>query len=141
MSTLPPSGLVDRDPVPLLPFPGSARPADARLPSPLSSFVGREAEIAAIVDLLRRPGVRLVTLTGPGGVGKTRLALRTAEDIAERFADGLAYVPLDAVRDPELVARTVAGALGVPGTGERAPDDAVKTHLRDRAFLLVLDNF
>ena len=75
------------------------------MPAPLTSFVGREREVAAIVDLLRDRSVRLVTLTGPGGVGKTRLALRVAEELAADFADGVAFVPLGA-RASGAVVRT-----------------------------------
>src|SRR5262245_36111526 len=91
-----------------------ARPAPrhlAGLPRPLSSLVGREREIAAITALLVHGEVRLVTLTGPGGVGKTRLALAAAA--AEAFPDGTVFVGLASVADPALVLPTIARALGV----------------------------
>src|SRR5215211_9007410 len=72
--------------------------ASASFPRPLTSFVGRQREVAAVRDLLRREDVRLVTLTGPGGVGKTRLAVAVAEGLAGAFADGAAFVPLASVR-------------------------------------------
>jgi predicted ATPase/DNA-binding CsgD family transcriptional regulator len=111
-----------------------------RLPAPLTSFVGREREVVETANLLRRPDVRLVTLTGPGGVGKTRLALRVAEGTASDFADAGAFVPLAPVRDPALMASTVATAIGVPEVAGREPAEAVSDFLGDRRFLLVLDN-
>ena len=91
----------------------------AALPIPLAPFVGRHAEIAAVRDVLRRDGVRLLTLIGPGGVGKTRLALRVAEELRGDFADGVVFVPLAAVRDPALVASAIAQTLGVREAADR----------------------
>jgi predicted ATPase/DNA-binding CsgD family transcriptional regulator len=113
----------------------------APLPAPLTSFVGREREVAEVADLLRRPDVRLVTLTGPGGVGKTRLALAVAAELAPDFADGAAFVPLAPLADPALVLPTVAAALGVREAGDRPPAAGLVEALRERALLLVLDNF
>ena len=127
-------------PVPLVPFPDRERPG-AHLPVPLTSFVGREREIAAVAGLLRRPGVRLVTLTGPGGVGKTRLAIRVAEEVATDFPDGVWFVALAPVRDPALVAATIAQALGVRETAARTVEEGLREFLRERRALLVLDNF
>ncbi|CAA9573003.1 MAG: hypothetical protein AVDCRST_MAG59-3747 [uncultured Thermomicrobiales bacterium] len=92
-------------------------PAGGGLPAPLTSFVGREREVAALRRLLVREGTRLVVLTGPGGVGKTRLALRAAAEAAPRFPDGVVFVPLAAVRSPLLLAPTVAEALGLVDDG------------------------
>ncbi len=127
-------------PVPLAPVP-DREPRGAPLPAPPNSFVGREREAAAVIALLRRPDVRLVTLTGPGGVGKTRLALRVAEEVAGHYADGPAFVDLTPLTDPGLVAPAIAQALGVRETGDHLLAERLADALRDRALLLVLDNF
>jgi excisionase family DNA binding protein len=124
----------------LLTFPTVDRPRSV-LPAPLTLFVGREREIAAVSGLLRREDVRLVTLTGPGGVGKTRLSLRVAHEMQTHFADGAAFVPLAAIHDSELVPATITLALGVRGGEERPPHERLLGYLRDRETLLVLDNF
>ena len=85
----------------------------ALLPRFLSPLVGRTREIATLEALLRRADVPLVTLTGPGGVGKTRLAVAAAEELGDQFADGVAFVPLGPIRDPALVLPTIAQALGL----------------------------
>jgi predicted ATPase len=101
-----------------MPFP-AAEAAQARtLPAPLTLFIGRERELAALAALLRRDHVRLVTLTGPGGVGKTRLSLQLAAELAGRYADGAVFVPLASVRDAALVSSAIAIALGVKGGEE-----------------------
>src|SRR5262245_2841750 len=125
------------------PAPVWARNEPLRLPTPLSSLVGRERELAAVGALLRDPAVRIVTLTGPGGVGKTRLALRLAADLSgtDRFPDGAAFVELAAVRDPDQVAPAIAQALGVRGVGQEPAEAALKSFLRAKDLLLVLDNF
>jgi non-specific serine/threonine protein kinase len=129
-------------PQPVLPVPflDRDRPG-APLPAPLTSFVGRERDVAAVVDLLLRDNARLVTLTGPGGVGKTRLALRVAEGVAAEFADGVAFADLTPLTDPALVAPTVETALGVREAGDRPASERLAAALRDRHLLLVLDNF
>jgi predicted ATPase/DNA-binding CsgD family transcriptional regulator len=127
-------------PVPPVPFPDRDGPRP-HLPVPLTSFVGREREVTAVADLLRRPGVRLVTLTGPGGVGKTRLAIRVAAEVAEVFPDGVWFVALAPVRDPNLVAPTIAKTLEVRETAERPIVERIAGFLAGRRALLVLDNF
>ena len=114
-----------------------ARPNN--LPTQLTSFVGREAERAAVGSLLA--GHRLVTLTGPGGTGKTRLSLEVAAGVVDDFPDGVFFVPLDAVRDPGLVPSQIAASLGLAETGSRAARDLVVDWLARKTVLLVLDNF
>ncbi|HKF37016.1 MAG TPA: LuxR C-terminal-related transcriptional regulator [Ktedonobacteraceae bacterium] len=111
------------------------------LPVQLTSFVGREQEIASISDLLLRDDVRLVTLTGPGGVGKTRVALAVAERAQEHFRDGVCFVALAPVSDPEQVIVTMAQALDVWEAGDRSRLAQLQAALQDRHLLLLLDNF
>ncbi|MFP5343016.1 MAG: ATP-binding protein [Candidatus Limnocylindria bacterium] len=126
-------GLDDRFPPP--------RTLDARpnnLPTQLTSFIGREREVAEVGALL--DGARLVSLIGPGGTGKTRLSLQVAADVAERFPDGVWFVALDAVRDPALVVATVARTMGLAEIGARSALDVVADAVGAGAVLLVLDN-
>ena len=113
-----------------------ARPNN--LPAQLTSFVGREQEIAAVKGLLA--DARLLTLTGPGGTGKTRLALQVAAEALTDFADGAFFVDLSAITDPAVVPSEVAGALEVAEDPGRTILESLKDHLRDRELLLVLDN-
>jgi predicted ATPase/class 3 adenylate cyclase len=122
-------------------FP-SLRSMDARpnnLPTQLTSFVGREGEIEEVKSLLGR--TRLLTMTGPGGTGKTRLSIRVATELLASFGDGVFFVALAPITDPGLVAPTVAEALGLRETSTRAPLDTVVEHLRDKTVLVVMDNF
>ncbi|MFJ8045859.1 ATP-binding protein [Kitasatospora sp. NPDC096147] len=108
-----------------------------RLPAELTSFVGREAELAELAELLTH--ARLVTVTGPGGVGKTRLALRAAAAASHRYADGVRLVELAGVRGPQLLGHAVLEALRLPDSTTRAPEDVLAEELADRELLLVLD--
>ena len=113
-------------------------PAAAPLPAPLTGFIGRERELAVARRLL--PGTRLLTFTGPAGVGKTRLALRLAADVGGAFADGVRFVALAPLADPALVPQAVAAALGVPEAPGRALALTLADALRPARLLLVLDN-
>jgi predicted ATPase/class 3 adenylate cyclase len=108
---------------------------------PSNRLVGRERELTALSELAARTDVRLVTLTGPGGAGKSRLALEHAWSAVERHADGVVLVRLAPVSDAELVPSAIAAALGVRDPRGRPLLDAVAEHLRDRDVLLLLDNF
>jgi predicted ATPase/class 3 adenylate cyclase len=124
-SDFPPLGSLDRTP--------------NNLPTQITTFIGREAEIRDGLKLL--DGTRLLTLTGPGGTGKTRLSLQLAAEAAASFPDGAFWVPLAPISDPELVPSTIAHSLGVQVSGSELPIDRVTEHLRDKTLLLVLDNF
>jgi predicted ATPase/class 3 adenylate cyclase len=111
------------------------------LPTQASTFVGRDAELGAIRQRLEDQAVRLLTLTGPGGTGKTRLALRVAAEEIDRFDDGVFFVDLSAVRETEAVAAVTARAIGLSETSERSLLEELKRQLRRHRELLVFDNF
>src|SRR5947207_3918367 len=111
------------------------------LPVSLTSLVGREHEVQAIHALLLRPDVRLLTLTGTAGVGKTRLALEIARDLVHDFADGVHLVSLAPISDPDLVIPTIAHRLGLMESGSQPILELLKLSQRDKQRLLVLDNF
>src|SRR5262245_52666989 len=108
------------------------------LPPELTSFVGRRGELAEVRRLLSAS--RLVTLTGVGGVGKTRLALRAANNLLRAFPDGVSFVELAALENPELLGQTVSEALQIRDRSSRPTDEVLTERLRNRRFLLVLDN-
>jgi len=109
------------------------------LPTQMTSFIGREDQVRQAKQLLTR--ARLLTLTGPGGTGKTRLSLQIAADVMDQFPDGVYFVALGAVQDPQLVPSAIAQALSISITGTRQPLEALIDHLHDKRTLLVLDNF
>jgi predicted ATPase len=110
----------------------------ARVPQPLTELVGREADVKQVVAAVWSR--RLTTLTGAGGVGKSRLAIHVAAELAEHFADGVCFADLAPLTDPTLVVPTIASALGIREESRRSLTDVMLEHLRDRETLLVLDN-
>ncbi len=120
------------------------RTLDARpnnLPAQLTTLIGRERETAAIEKLLLRDDVRLVTLVGPGGTGKTRVALQVGADLIDAFEHGVYFVPLAPISDPGLVLSTISSTLGLREEGTRPLIDTLRETLRDKRMLLILDNF
>src|SRR5207247_501258 len=111
------------------------------LPAQLTPFIGREQATAAVGELRRREHVRLLTLTGPGGIGKTRLAVQAATELIGDFADGVFFIALAPVSDPAVVGSTIAQVLGVKGTAGTSLAEALTEYLCDRQVLLLLDNF
>ena len=123
------------------PRPPGVWPTPLPVPAPPTAIIGREREVRLIAELLAGEGSRLLTLTGPGGVGKTRLALAAANVAAPFFSHGVVFVPLDVVHDPEQVAAVIARQLGIlPAAGTSARETLLEA-LRYRSQLLVLDNF
>lgn len=128
------------------PPPGNSTPSPidrpaTTLPVPLTSLVGRKQELAAIATLLRRKQTRLVTVTGPGGIGKTHLALKVAAAQVDHFAQGVHFVPLAALSAPESLPVAIARVLGCPLAAGRDPMQQLQTFLQPQRLLLVLDNF
>ena len=115
------------------PFPPLKSLYQTNLPVPATPFMGREHELADVLGLLAQDGARLLTLTGPGGTGKTRLGLQAAAETAERHPDGVYWVPLAPLRDPELVLAMAGRALG--------SKNGLAEHIGERSLLLLLDNF
>jgi transcriptional regulator with XRE-family HTH domain len=138
----------DRLPPPLRSVPRAAfppRPPAAQprsnLPAAISSFLGREQELVDLLALLARADVRLVTMTGPGGTGKTRLGLQVAVELRDRFPDGVFFVDLAPISDPELVGVAIAQTLGVLDAGSLPIRAGLKSFVQTRELLLLLDNF
>lgn len=130
-SDMPPAGLS-------LPLPGSGR---HNLPAQLTPFVGRESELVQLGDLLANPQCRLITIHGPGGVGKTRLGLQAALEQLEVFPDGVCFVPLAQLHEPELLPTAIVDALGLTLHGTDEPSTQLLHFLRPKELLLLLDNF
>jgi predicted ATPase/DNA-binding CsgD family transcriptional regulator len=111
------------------------------IPLPLTQLIGREQELHTVRDLLLRPEVRLVTLTGAGGIGKTHLALALGDEFQDTFAGGVTFISLASIYDSELVLPAIVHALGLKEMGDRSTMQLLKTFLRDKHLLIVLDNF
>jgi non-specific serine/threonine protein kinase len=140
---LPEAGLVGAAPAPQgeAEEPPAPPPPPHNLPPEPTEFVGRESEIAAVLALLQRPTERLVTLTGPGGTGKTRLALHSAAQLLPAFSDGVWLVDLAALTDPNLVISTIAEILGLGEVADAPLIETLRKNLADKRLLFVLDNF
>lgn len=110
-------------------------------PAPLTSFVGRAQEIETLIQLMQRPAIREVTLAGPGGIGKTRLALQVAELVAQDFPDGVVFVPLATVQSAGDVALAILRVMGYPDADPEPPANRLASAIGDHTMLLVLDNF
>jgi predicted ATPase len=121
----------------------NSEPRPNNLPVQRTAFIGREAEATALHELLTREDVQLVTLTGPGGIGKTRLALQVAAEIAEQFPGGICFAPLSPVRDPDLIASAMAQAAGLGETGNQTLQESLKEYVSglNHPTLFLLDNF
>jgi predicted ATPase/transcriptional regulator with XRE-family HTH domain len=119
----------------------SPTPFSSLLPAQVTPLIGREQEIMAVCFLLRRPEVRLMTVTGTGGVGKTRLAIEVGTAVEDFFADGVSFVSLAPVRDPSLVISTITQALALKETPYQSLLELLKAFLHHRSLLLLLDNF
>ena len=132
--------ILNQDPS-LEPEPSSTHESYAPLPIAAASFVGRRDELVALSDLLKRSDVRLVTLTGAGGIGKTRLAIEAVRGVEADRAHGAAFVALAAVRELDDVPRAIADSLGVREPEGTSLEEAVKSHLRDKDLILLVDNF
>jgi predicted ATPase/DNA-binding XRE family transcriptional regulator len=117
------------------------KPTGHTLPLQMTALLGRQREVAAVRAQLLRDDVRLLTLTGPAGTGKTRLGVHVASELLDRFEDGVFFVPLAPVTEPELVAPTIAQTLGIWDTGARPVIDTLTEYLVSKQLLLVLDNF
>lgn len=112
-----------------------------RVPVVLTPLIGREQNMSDVCAMLERPAVRLLTLPGTGGIGKTRLSIQVAHAMREHFIDGVCFVPLAEVQDAGLVMHTIAQELGIPEIGAQPVIEQIKSLLQEKRFLLLLDNF
>jgi len=133
--------MADSELIPAAPLLAEGVASRSNLPAPVTAFIGREREVGELIDLLRRRDGRLVTLTGPGGTGKTRLAIEVADRVGPAFPDGVFFVSLATVTDPSLVVSTIAQTIGVRESASRPLIESLQMFLREKTCLLVLDNF
>ncbi len=120
---------------------GYAKSPRHNLPSQVTPFIGRQKELVTTTELLKQEGTRLITLTGPGGTGKTRLALQAGRDLIHHFNDGVYFVDLAPLREPESVLAAIGNTIGLRETGNRPLHDELKSKLENKKLLLLLDNF
>lgn len=132
LAVAPPAGPSDGE--------AAARPGGVGLPAALTALVGRERELGTVVGLLSDDDVRLVTLTGPGGIGKSRLSIEAANAVRDEFPGGVVFVDLAPVTDPALVPAAIAEALGIRDIGDGTLDEKLRMAVRERRILLLLDN-
>lgn len=132
---------MDRMPLTRAPLPAPNAPRPSNLPTPLTPLIGREAEIAAVKRYLSLPGTRLLTLTGPPGIGKTRLGIQIASELCPDFDEGVYFIPLAPLTTPDLVPRALSQILGINESEERSLVTALISYIQSKPMLLVLDNF
>jgi len=118
-----------------------AKPLKLQTPRQLTPFIGRQQDLAKLTLLLSNPACRLLTLVGPGGIGKTRLAIQVAAQVAADFSHGACFVPLQSIQSTDFLISALADVLELPLTGQAEPVVQLIHHLRSKEMLLVLDNF